>query len=366
MQAWGSGFWWPLLTSFTAAGIVTGLVVKYGKRLGIMDDPAVHKHPKVVHERPVPRGGGIPIWTALIIGTVIFLPDNKRAWGVVAGATILAITGWWDDRWGEKMSPYLRLGLNVAAALAVIGVGIGIAYITNPWGGIIRLDMPQWCFWLGGERRCIWIMADLFALVWLVWMQNIVGWSSGVDGQLPGFVIIAAITIAALGQRFSGDFGQWPVITTAGITAGAYLGFLLWNFYPQKIMPGYGGKSLAGFLLGVIAIMSGAKVGAMAMVLAVPFIDAFWVIVKRLREGRSPVWGGPDHLHHFLLARKWGRRKIAVFYWGISLVLAIGVLQLNAGAKYFTMAAVALIITGMVLWLQNWSTYSKQRGPDNG
>ena len=362
MEMWGGGFWAPLIVAGVVSYLASKLMVKWGDRLGIVDDPKKHKLPKVVHEYPVPRGGGIPIWAALLAGIVIFLPANGRVWGLAAAATILAITGFLDDKYEERISPFVRLGVNILAALVVIGVGIGIAYITNPWGGVFRLDIPQWC--LG--THCIWILADIFALVWLVWMQNIVGWSTGVDGQMPGFVVIAAVTIAVMGQRFSGDFSQWPVVTLAGITAGAYLGFLPWNFYPQKIMPGYGGKSMAGFLLGVLAIMSGAKVGAMALVLGVPFVDAFWVIIKRLREGRLPVWGGREHLHHYLLGLGWGKRRIALFYWAMSLVFALAALQLNSRSKYFTMATVVLVIGGTILWLQYWSTYSKQPDPDNG
>lgn len=354
---------WPLLASLGISFLVTGVVVKFGKKMGILDNPKTHKHPKVVHEKTVPRGGGIPVLLALLVTSLIFLPTNdKKLWGVLGGAILLGITGFLDDKFEEKISPYLRLIINIMAAVVVIGAGVGIAYITNPLGGIINLSWPRWCV----DGHCLWLLSDLFALGWLVWMQNIVGWSSGVDGQLPGFVAIAALTIAFLGWKFNADFSQQLVIILASITAGAYLGFLPWNWYPQKIMPGYGGKSLAGFLLGTLAILSGAKVGTLILVLGVPFIDASLVIIKRLREKRSPVWGGREHLHHYLLELGWGKRRIALFYWGISLLLAVLALQLNSGSKYFTMAMLLLIAGGIILWLQNWSTYSKQPGPDSG
>ncbi len=356
-------FVWPMAVAMGVSFTVTAVVVKYGKRWGIMDDPAKHKHPKVVHEQAVPRGGGIPILAAVLVGAAAFLPmGDPRMWGIIGGVVVLAIVGFLDDKYEERVSPYWRLFVNVAAAVAVIGAGVGIAYITNPLGGVIDLSWPRWC--MGGH--CVWILADVSALVWLVWMQNIVGWSSGVDGQLPGFVVIAAATMGLLGLRFGGDPGQWPVITLAAIVAGAFLGFLPWNWYPQKIMPGYGGKSLAGFLLGVLAILSVAKVGALMMVLAVPLIDAVLVIVKRLREGRSPVWGGREHLHHYLLDRGWGKRRIALFYWGMSAVMAILALQLKAESKYFTMATLLLVVGGIILWLQYFSTSSRQPGRDNG
>jgi len=209
-------------------------------------------------------------------------------------------------------------------------------------------------------------LSDVFALLWLMAMQNFVGWSSGVDGQLPGFVVIAALTMAALGNRFGGDPSQQLGIILAGITAGAYLGFLPWNWYPQKIMSGYGGKSLAGYLLGVLAILSGAKVGAMILVLGIPLIDAVMVMIKRIREGRSPVWGGREHLHHYLLEMGWGKRRIALFYWSMSGLMAVLALRLNSTSKYFTMAAVVMIAGGVILWLHYFSTYLKPRDRDSG
>lgn len=363
---WNSHFLGPAVLAAIVSLIVTGLVVKLGEKLGIVDDPKKNKLPKVVHERPVPRGGGWPIWLALIVGILVFYPSELKLWGVVCGVTILVITGFLDDKYQEKVSPYLRLGLNILSALCVIGVGVGISYISNPAGGIISLDSWKWCFPAFGNQHCVWIWSDLFALVWLVWMQNSVGWSSGVDGQLSGFVITAAVAMGAFAMRYGNDPNQWLVLTLAGLTAGAYLGFLPWNWYPQKIMPGYGGKSMAGFLLGTLAIMSSAKVGALLIVLGLPMIDAVLVIVKRISEGRSPVWGGREHLHHYLLDLGWGKRRIAIFYWGVSVVLAFLAWQLKPQLKLFTMATVALVVTGLIIWLRNWSTSLKQPGRGSG
>ncbi len=351
----------PFILSFGVSTLATWAMVVFGKKLKIIDDPSSHVHTKNTHKTSVPRGGGIPIFVALFVGTLIFLPiNNMRIWGILMAAAVLAVIGFLDDRFSEKISPYTRLFINIVAALLVIGVGIGIPYVTSPLGGIWHLDQPQVCFMGMGSSHCIWIIADIFALVWLVSLQNIIGWSSGVDGQLPGFVVIAAATLGLLSLRFA-DAGQLPVLVLAAITAGAYLGFLPWNWFPQKIMPGYGGKSLAGFLLGVLAILSGAKVGALIMILGLPIIDGTLVIIKRIREGRSPVWGGREHLHHYLLDNwRWGRRRIAVFYWITTGVLSMTALGLNSRSKYFTMAAAGLVIAGFILWLQRFSTFSKQ------
>jgi len=274
-----------IVISAGISAVLTFVTITLSKKLKIIDDPKLHLHAKNTHLQPIPRGGGIPIFLTLLVGIAIWATGNYRLWAVVLGAAVLAIVGYFDDRYLEKVSPYLRLLLNFLVAGIVVASGIGIAYITNPLGGVIDLSHPQWCLAPG---RCLWILSDLFALLWLTAMQNIVGWSSGVDGQLPGFVAIAALAMGILAMRFGADPSQLPVIILAGITAGAYLGFLPFNWFPQKIMPGYGGKSLAGFLLGVLAILSAAKVGALIMILGIPIIDAAIVVIKRLLQKRSP------------------------------------------------------------------------------
>ena len=242
------------------------------------------------------------------------------------------------------------------ADFLVIGSGIGIAYITNPWGGVIDLSWPRWC--LG--THCVWVLSDLFALVWLVAMQNIVGWSSGVDGQLPGFVVIAAVTIAVLGWKFNADFGQWPVITLAAVVAGAYAGFLPWNWYPQKMMPGYGAGSLAGFFLSVLAILSGAKVAATLMVLALPTADGIFTITRRILAGKSPLWGDRGHLHHKLMdLLGWGKRRIAIFYWLVSLLLGIISLFLGTTGKIIVFGLVVLFVFWFLIWAKTYSLKKK-------
>jgi UDP-GlcNAc:undecaprenyl-phosphate GlcNAc-1-phosphate transferase len=164
-------------------------------------------------------------------------------------------------------------------------------------------------------------------------------------------VAIAAITIAALSLRFSADITQWPVIILASITAGAFLGFLPWHIYPQKIMPGYGGATLAGFLLAVLSILSTTKVGILVVVLGVPLVDTGYTIVRRILAGKSPVWGDRGHLHHRLLDAGWSKPKVALFYWAITAFLGLIALNLNTPSKFYTIVSVAVFVLGLIVWL---------------
>lgn len=340
----------PALVAFLITILATPLVIRFAKKYGLVDDPKKHKHPKVIHTYPIPRGGGLALFLGIAIAALVFLPLDKHLIGILAGATIITIMGIADDKY--NLNPYLRLTIGFLAAAAPIVAGIGIAFISNPQGGIIDLSQPQINFFLLGEQRSIWLISDAFALIWIVFMMNMLNMGAkGVDGQLTGVVVIAAVAIAALSLKFSADITQWPVIVLASITAGAFLGFLPWHIYPQKIMPSYGGATLAGFLLAVLSILATTKVGLLIVVLGIPLVDTGYVIIRRIAKGRSPVWGDRGHLHHRLLDAGWSKRRVAAFYWLISAGLAALALNLNTADKLYTMVGVAVVTGGLILWL---------------
>ena len=340
----------PALVSTLVAFAATPLVIRFAKKFGLMDDPKKHKHPAIIHTHPTPRAGGLAIFAAIAVASFLFLPNDKYILAILGGGAVIIIIGLLDDKY--DLNPYLRLFIGFVAALFPIAAGIGIAFISNPLGGIINLSQPQLHFNLFGDAKSIWVLSDLFALFWIVFMMNMLNMGAkGVDGQLSGVVVIAAATIAVLSLKFSADITQWPVIILAAITAGAYLGFLPWHIYPQKIMPSYGGAALAGYVLAVLSILATTKVGALIVVLGVPLIDTGYTIVRRIIGGRSPVWGDRGHLHHRLLDLGWSKRKVAAFYWAITALLGVMAINLNTKTKFYTIVGVAIALGGLILWL---------------
>ncbi|PIS14013.1 hypothetical protein COT65_01090 [Candidatus Shapirobacteria bacterium CG09_land_8_20_14_0_10_47_13] len=329
----------PILLAFAIAFVTTPIVIFTYRRLGWVELP--NRHAKDTHTYPVPRGGGIPVYVSLLVSGLLLLPFDRQLTGILAGATLMMVMGVLDDRF--NINPYLRLGGCFLAAVLVIRAGIGISFITNPLGGIIVLSA---------------VFATALAIFWMMFLANTVNWAKGFDGQLPGIVAVAAITIALFSLRYSADITQWPIAILASITAGAYLGFLPFNFYPQKIMPGYGGGTLAGFMLAVLTILSTSKILTAMVVLGIPIADAGWSMLRRVLTGHSPVWGDRGHLHHKILDEwRWGKRRAALFYWLVTALLGVLALNLNSQQKFYTIILLAVIIGGLLLWF-NYFTKS--------
>lgn len=342
-------FFIPFITGVIVTYFLTPIVIYLATRWHLVDDPNLRRHPAHTHRGIIPRAGGLAILAGIILPVLFFLPLSKAMVGILAAVCLTAIIGLWDDR--SDLSPYFRFLANIATALIVVGAGIGVPFITNPLGGVIHLDTWRITFSFFGTHSIL-VWADIFAVLWIVWTMNIVGWSSGVDGQMPGFVGITALVLGVMALRFSAhDISQVTVASLAFITAGAFFGFLPWNFYPQKIMPGYGGKTIAGLMLATIAILSGGKIGSALLILAIPMLDAIYILVKRIILKKSPFRPDRHHLHHRLLTLGWGKRRIALFYWLVSAILGVLTLAMNSGQKFFTFLALAVSVGGILMWL---------------
>ncbi len=342
---------WLFFLAFGFSFLLTIPTIALAKKYRFVTDKKKRQHPAHTHIGIIPRAGGVPILLAIIICSILFLPLNKIIIGILIASTLLVIIGLLDDYY--DLSPYLRFVANIFISALVIGFGLGIPYISNPLGGVahpvIHLDQWRFTFTIFGTHAIL-VLADVLALIWLTWIMNMVNWSKGVDGQLPGFVAITAFFLGLLSHRFTAhDISAETVAFLSFIISGAYLGFLPFNFFPQKIMPGYGGGALAGFLLGILSILSFGKVGTALLILAIPTIDATYTILRRLKSGNSPFRADWGHFHHRLLEIGWGKRRIAIFYWTISMFLGVASLFLNGMQKLIAFITIGVMFAAFFI-----------------
>lgn len=338
--------WYFLLSLLISAGLVP-LTIRIATQYGLVTDTTTRAHPAHTHQGRIPRAGGVPIFLSLSIVSLIALPVNKILVFILIAGLLLVIVGLLDDKY--DLSPYLRFGFNILVATLAVAGGIGIPYVTNPFGPPIDLTHPQITIDIFGPHT-IWLIADVVAIIWLTGMMNIVNWSKGIDGQLPGYVGIACIFLALIAKKYGPyDIDAAHTKIFAQIVAGAFLGFWPWNFYPQRIMPGYGGGALAGFLLGVLTILAFGKLGTLLLVLSVPILDGLYTMFRRVRAGKNPFRGDANHLHHLLLRRGWSKPTIALFYVAVTTVCGmIGLLVPNSLQKFL---AVLCIYSILFIWL---------------
>lgn len=365
------------LTSFALTALAVPATIKLAKKYSLVDDPAKRPHPAHEHQVIIPRAGGLSIYIGLILTTALFLPLEKYLAGIFAGITLLLLIGLIDDKI-VKFNPYLRLLLLFLASVFPVAAGIGISFISNPFFGLANpffdLSSPivyldKWVVLLNffGPHKIV-IIADLLAFFWIVILTQIINWSKGVDGQMPGITLVAALALGFFSLKlfYQGDPYQLNVAKLAFITAGASLGFLIFNWYPAKILPAFSGSTILAFMLATLSILSGAKLATALVTLAIPTIDFVYTFWRRIFSGHSPVWGDRGHLHHRLLDLGWSHQKISLFYIFGSVILG-GIAQLvNTESKMFILLAVAFLFIGFVLWINSFGGLSNRQDPANG
>ena len=337
------------LSSFLITILTTPLAINFAKKFKLLDDPKKRPHPAHIQNRIVPRAGGIPIFIAIAVSTLLFAGVSFINIEIILALTLLLVVGLLDDFLTE-FKPWIRLGLQILAALIAVISGIGIDFITHPLGGILYLNTYNFNFFGFGEINLI---ADIFALVWIVWMMNMVNWSKGVDGQMPSITFVTFIILGLVSFNFYnlGDPNQLVIALLSFICAGASLGFLIFNFHPAKIFPGFSGSTILGFMIAVLSILSGAKLATALLVLMVPAVDFFYTFFRRILEGNSPLKGDQKHLHHLLLERGFSHSQISLLYGATCAILGFLATSLNSQGKIFTIVLAGVVIFGAILWL---------------
>jgi UDP-GlcNAc:undecaprenyl-phosphate GlcNAc-1-phosphate transferase len=347
-------FFFLLSTALAAA--ITRPVKKLAVRLGVLDIP---KTPRKIHKAPMPLLGGLAVYLSFLAALIFYLlfghPDFNIVpvrffLGIIYGGLVLVAGGILDDKF--NLPPKILWLFPAAASLIVVwsGIGVGITQISNPFGSPIfigyhfslftfDLSLPATLAWL-------WMMGMIFTTKLL----------DGLDGLCGGIGLIGSLTMFAL--SLTAKVNQPITASIAIIFAGALLGFLFYNFNPASIFLGEAGSTLIGFMLGVLAIILGAKIATALLVMGIPILDVAWAIARRIFYHRSPFSGDRQHLHFRLLDIGLSQRQAVLVLYGISAVFGFTAVVLQSRGKLI--ALIILFILMLAIALTTVILYKKQ------
>lgn len=322
--------------AFGAVAGTTPLVRWVAQRMGAVAEPG-ERH---IHTRTTPTMGGLAIFAGLIaaVGAASALPTFEDLFAktnepeaVVLGSLVIVVVGMRDDIRGLLAPAKLAGQILAAGTLVLFGLSLRFVYIPG-WLGAVYLN-PD--------------LAALVTIAAIVAMMNAVNLVDGLDGLAAGVVAIAAAALLVYGQladpiTVTGLPSSASLVLAAVV--GSCLGFLVYNFHPASIFMGDTGALLLGLLLaaGGVSTIGNAtgpsqvdfvafSVPALipALVLAVPFADTVWTILRRLRSGRAVFSPDKRHLHHRLMeiGNSHRRAVLIMYYW--SALLAFGTVGLG-------------------------------------
>jgi len=320
----------PFLSSFVLSAVLTFAIIKISKKLKFVFKPLA----RYIHKGDITRLGGGAMIISFVAVTLINndLVLTKPLLGFLLGVLLILFFGFADDFLNFGHSA--QLFFQISVSLIMIFSGVMVDYVSNPFGGMIRLDGTMFYgFPLAGS---------IFMIFWIVFLINAVNWADGLDGLASGVGSIASVALFFLST--STLVNQPPLGLISIILFGAIFGFLIFNFYPAKIFMGTSGSMFIGFALAVVSIFSGAKLATLALVLSIPILDAIWVIVQRFRNRQSIFKGDRSHLHYRLMDLGFSQRAIVVFYCLVSSFFGFLALRTNGIGKIIIFSISFLVI----------------------
>jgi UDP-GlcNAc:undecaprenyl-phosphate GlcNAc-1-phosphate transferase len=264
-----------IIGTFFLSLALSRFFIAISPRIGFVDRPhSERKH----HGKPIPYGGGVAIYLATVIALGLFewqtgmLTGGEitlmHLVGLALAGLIVIIGGILDD--ACAFSPKQSLVAPLFAALTLLSFGIGVSKVTSITGEALFLAP-----WISDVITFIWIMVIVYA----------VKISDGIDG-LTGSIGAAQAGIIAL-LASSTAFYQPDVRAIALLFLAAILGFLVFNMRPAKLYLGEAGSVFIGLMLAALAVLSGSKVLTSVLVLAIPVLDLFGVMLRRVLDGSS-------------------------------------------------------------------------------
>lgn len=287
-----------LIVCFFSSILLTPLVKKLAFIVGATDKPNYRK----VHQKIMPRLGGLAIYISFIIGLLVLHPGAPYAAQIVIGSIIIIITGILDDIY--ELSAKVKFIAQISAAsVVVIWGGVHVQFINLPFGGHVEfgyLSIP-------------------LTIIWIVGITNAINLIDGLDGLAAGVSSIALITISGMAIIM----GDGYVTAVASIVLASTLGFLFYNFHPAKIFMGDTGALFLGYMISVLSLLGFKNVTIISfivpiIILGVPISDTFFAILRRI-VNKKPL-SAPDksHLHHCLLRSGFTHRQTVLIIYAMA------------------------------------------------
>ena len=334
------------VAAFALTGLLTWPIRALAIRLGAMDKPNLARKSQA---EPVPYLGGVAIALGVSIITfaaLFFSNDDsviiERGLTAILPALFLGAIGLFDDLRSLPAWPRLIIQSVVGTVIAIILVQtgtLGVAFNND-------------------------VIDTVVTIIWIVGICNAINFFDNIDGAASG-----AVAVAALGVFFIAfDREQELLSALTIVTAGATIGFVLWNKSPAKIYMGDAGALFLGVIISVATIRvnpgitpSWKSLAIPVILLGIPLLDTCVAVFSRVARGISPLTGGLDHLSHRLVRGGLSRPMAVISLWsasGVCTLLALAVY------KYPDQWGTQIISTFALMWVLCLVLFLRTRSAD--
>jgi len=288
------------LVATFVAWAATRSYIRYAVSRGVLDVP----NERSSHQIPTPRGGGIVIAAAFLLGIGVLaaagLVPLRQLVALAGGGAIVAAVGYADDH--RPVPPWWRLVIHTAAAAWLVW-----------WLGPGTVPATDSVLGLG-------LFGDVLALLYVIWLINLTNFMDGIDGLASGEAISVALGGTVLFVASTAPVREsGPVL----VLAGACLGFLAWNWPPARIFMGDVGSGFVGFSLAAVTLHAGERslpvFWGLVILMGVFIVDATWTLLRRLLRGERVYQAHRSHGYQIAAARAGSHRHVTLAVLAINL-----------------------------------------------
>jgi UDP-GlcNAc:undecaprenyl-phosphate/decaprenyl-phosphate GlcNAc-1-phosphate transferase len=290
--------WFSVLCFLNLIGtyFLTSKIRSYALENDIVDDPA-KKPERKFQKLPIPLLGatGFVLLSTISMSVIWFVNEFflninlnlnlkfSNLLGILISIIILMYLGYRDDKHDLKPKQLL-IPILISLLIAVTLGGLKIEVLSYPFQTLL----PNNDFVHRG-----------LAFLWLFFCLAATKFLDGMDGLVATVGIIALLTIASV--SLLPNVAQPLIAMFALVWVAGLIGFLPFNFPNAKLYLGEGGSEIIGFVIGVLSILSGAKVATTSTVIGWFILDIALVMGYRMLKGHSPFRGDRMHWHFRLV-----------------------------------------------------------------
>jgi UDP-GlcNAc:undecaprenyl-phosphate/decaprenyl-phosphate GlcNAc-1-phosphate transferase len=316
-----------------SAALVRGMIA-----VRVMDAPDARKS----HSRPTPKGGGVGIVAAFLVGIVVLYRFAEFArlaeqyfLGVIAASVLIAIVSFLDDLWDWPFA--VKLAAQLLAALAAVGSGVYVMDYRLPYVGALYVG------WIGGPAT----------LAWILFVTNAMNFIDGLDGLAGGVALIGAAFLAGIAAAHGGWFAYFASL----LLAAGLLGFLPFNFPRARIFMGDVGSQFCGFVLAMLGVVASRFDGVELSLLLVPMLlsgvlfDVLFTLCRRALRGERLT--APHRSHLYQVAQRSGLAApaIAMIHWGFAVFGGLCCLLFLAAPSPLKPYVPLITVAPQLVWL---------------
>ncbi len=296
-----SSFVLHILFALVIAGLSALFTYLLSRHLKVFDIP----NERSSHTEVTPRGGGIAIVAAFLIGLLIIHFAGRTVpihslyfFGFLFSSFVIAALSFYDDF--HVVSFKVKLGGQIVAIIVALSTGIVIDIVHLPVFGEVYFGI--WAYPL--------------TFIWIFGLTNAYNFIDGLDGIAASTAVIAALFMSYISFQQGSHFIYLASLTLA---AGS-VGFLIFNWSPAKIFMGDVGSTFLGLAFAVMAVIAARYDHSHTSLFVVPLLlfhfifDAAFTFTRRWRAGDNVFSAHRSHVYQLLNRIGYSHKQVALIY----------------------------------------------------